>query len=103
MNNKVFERISEYIDNNDVVLFMKGSKDMPMCGFSAKVVHILEMLGVDFLVVDVLEDSEIRDAIKKFSDWPTIPQLYIRGEFIGGCDIVSQMYSEGELQKLLQV
>ena len=103
MNKKVFERISEYIDNNDVVLFMKGSKDMPMCGFSAKVVHILEMLGVDFLVVDVLEDSEIRDAIKKFSDWPTIPQLYIRGEFIGGCDIVSQMYSEGELQKLLQV
>jgi monothiol glutaredoxin len=103
MNNKIFERISEYIDNNDVVLFMKGSKDMPMCGFSAKVVHILEMLGVDFLDVDVLEDSEIRDAIKKFSDWPTIPQLYIRGEFIGGCDIVSQMYSEGELQKLLQV
>lgn len=103
MNNKVFERIGEYIDNNDVVLFMKGSKDMPMCGFSAKVVHILEMLGVDFLDVDVLEDSEIRDAIKKFSDWPTIPQLYIRGEFIGGCDIVSQMYSEGELQKLLQV
>ncbi len=103
MNNKIFERISEYIDNNDVVLFMKGSKDMPMCGFSAKVVHILEMLGVDFLDVDVLEDSEIRDAIKKFSDWPTIPQLYIRGGFIGGCDIVSQMYSEGELQKLLQV
>ena len=103
MNNKIFERIKEYIDNNDVVLFMKGSKDMPMCGFSAKVVHILELLGVDFLDVDVLEDSEIRDAIKKFSDWPTIPQLYIRGEFIGGCDIISQMHSEGELQKLLQV
>lgn len=103
MNNKIFERIKEYIDNNDVVLFMKGSKDMPMCGFSAKVVHILELLGVDFLDVDVLEDSEIREAIKKFSDWPTIPQLYIRGEFIGGCDIISQMHSEGELQKLLQI
>lgn len=100
--NKVFEQIKDYLDNNEVVLFMKGTKDLPMCGFSSRVVQILESLGIDFLDVNVLDDHAIRDGIKKFSDWPTIPQLYIRREFIGGCDIVSNLYSEGELQKLLQ-
>jgi monothiol glutaredoxin len=100
---KVSEEIKEYIENNDVVLFMKGTKNIPMCGFSGKIVYILENLGAEFLDVNVLEDEALREGIKKFSDWPTIPQLYIRGEFIGGCDIVTQLYNEGELQKLLQI
>ena len=79
---------------------MKGSKDIPMCGFSGKVVHILNLLGVEFLDVDVLENPDIREGIKQFTNWPTIPQLYVKGQFIGGCDIISQLYSEGELQKL---
>jgi monothiol glutaredoxin len=99
---RVSEEIKKHIENNDVVLFMKGTKNIPMCGFSAKVVYILQSLGVDFMDINVLEDESIRDGIKKFSDWPTIPQLYLRGEFIGGCDIVTQLYNEGELQKLLQ-
>lgn len=95
-------RIQETIDNNPVVLYMKGSKDMPQCGFSAAVSHVLNQVGVDFLDVDVLRDPEVRQGIKEFSDWPTIPQLYVKGEFIGGCDIVKEMFQSGELQELLK-
>ena len=97
---QILAQIKELITSNEVVLFMKGSKDMPMCGFSGKVVHILNLLGVDFIDVDVLENPDMREGIKQFTNWPTIPQLYVKGQFIGGCDIVSQLYSEGELQKL---
>jgi monothiol glutaredoxin len=100
--NPVFARIEQDIKNNDVVLFMKGTKQIPQCGFSATVVQVLERLGVeDFKDVNVLADMEIREGIKQFSDWPTIPQLYIKGEFIGGCDIVREMFQNGELQEML--
>ena len=95
-------RIQETIDNNAVVLYMKGSKDMPQCGFSAAVSHVLNQVGVDFVDVDVLRGPEIRQGIKEYSDWPTIPQLYVKGEFIGGCDIVKEMFQSGELQELLK-
>lgn len=98
----IFKKIQETISNNDVVLYMKGSQDMPQCGFSATVSHVLKQLGVQFVDIDVLRDPEIRQGIKEFSDWPTIPQLYIKGEFIGGCDIVKEMYQSGELKELLQ-
>ncbi len=97
---QIFAQIKDHIESNYVVLFMKGTKDMPMCGFSGRVVHILNLLGVDFLDIDVLENPDIREGIKQFANWPTIPQLYVKGQFIGGCDIISQLYSEGELQKL---
>ncbi len=99
---KTFDQIQEIISNNDVVLFMKGSKDMPQCGFSATVSHVLTQLGVDFHDVDILRDPELRQAIKEFSDWPTIPQLYVKGEFVGGCDIVKEMFQAGELQEMLK-
>ena len=99
---KIFNQIQELIDNNDVVLFMKGSKDFPQCGFSAMTSHILGNLGVDFADIDVLQDMEIRQGIKEFSDWPTIPQLYIKKEFVGGCDIVKEMQESGELEQLLK-
>jgi monothiol glutaredoxin len=86
------KEIQETISNNDVVLYMKGSKDFPQCGFSAAVSHVLNTLGVNFLDIDILRDPELRQGIKDFSDWPTIPQLYIKGEFIGGCDIVKYQY-----------
>lgn len=98
---QIFQRIEDLVSKNDVVLFMKGSKDFPQCGFSAMTSHILGNLGVDFLDIDVLSDMELRQAIKEFSDWPTIPQLYVKGEFIGGCDIVKEMFEAGELQELL--
>lgn len=98
----IAEKIQADIDANPVILFMKGTKDMPMCGFSAQVVHILNHLGVDFADRNVLEDPELRQGIKDFSDWPTIPQLYVRGEFIGGCDIVREMMDSGELETLLK-
>lgn len=98
----LFQQIQETISNNDVVLYMKGNKDFPQCGFSATVVHILKQAGVNFLDIDILRDPEIRQAIKEFSDWPTIPQLYVKGEFIGGCDIVKEMSASGELQELLK-
>jgi len=94
--------IQNTIESNDVVLYMKGSKDFPQCGFSASVSHILNKLGVDFLDVDILRDPEIRQGIKDFSDWPTIPQLYVKGKFIGGCDIIKEMFEAGELQTLLK-
>jgi monothiol glutaredoxin len=98
----IAEKIQELISANDVVLFMKGTKDFPQCGFSAAVSHVLKTAGVNFADVDVLRDAEIRQGIKDFSDWPTIPQLYIKGEFIGGCDIVKEMFQSGELQELLK-
>jgi len=100
--NNVFEKIEGYINNNDIVLFMKGNKDMPMCGFSGAVAMILARLGVNYKDINVLEDGEIREGIKQFSNWPTIPQLYIKKEFVGGCDIVRDMYESGELQDLLK-
>lgn len=93
-----FDMIQSIIDDNDVVLFMKGSQKLPQCGFSATVVAVLQRLGVEFQDVNVLLDMEIRQGIKEFSDWPTIPQLYVKGEFIGGCDIVREMFEEGELE-----
>ena len=99
-DNPTFAEIQGEIDGNDVVLFMKGTPIMPQCGFSAAVAQALTMMGVKFKGVNVLEDMEIRQAIKDFSNWPTIPQLYVKGEFVGGCDIVREMYESGELKKL---
>ncbi len=101
MENVVFDRIRREITDNDVVLYMKGTAVFPQCGFSAAVVQILSQLGVPFKDVNVLEDSTIRQGIKDFTNWPTIPQLYVKGEFVGGCDIVREMYMNGELQDLL--
>lgn len=94
-------RISEIVNGNDVVLFMKGSPLFPQCGFSSRAVAILDRLGVEYASVDVLQDAEIRVGIKEFSDWPTIPQLYVKGEFIGGSDIMMEMYEAGELGELM--
>lgn len=102
MENIVFERIKQEINSNDIVLYMKGTAVFPQCGFSAAVVQILSQLGVSFRDVNVLEDATIRQGIKDFTNWPTIPQLYIKGEFVGGCDIVREMYTSGELQDLLK-
>lgn len=97
------DRIDEQVKNNPVVLYMKGSAAMPECGFSANAVRILHALGVkSFLAVNVLKDPEIREGIKAYADWPTIPQLYIKGEFIGGSDIMTEMYQSGELKKKLE-
>lgn len=96
----ILQKIQETVENNDAVLYMKGTKDFPQCGFSATACHILKQLDVNFLDVDVLRDPEVRQGIKEFSDWPTIPQLYVKGEFIGGCDIVKEMFEAGELQEL---
>ncbi|MGN7618652.1 MAG: Grx4 family monothiol glutaredoxin [Ehrlichia sp.] len=101
MTNDIIEKIKHDIDNNDVVLYMKGDADFPQCGFSGAVVSILKKMNVNFKSINVLEDLELREAIKEFTNWPTIPQLYIKGEFIGGCDIVREMYHNGELQELL--
>ena len=89
------------IDNNNIVLFMKGTPDAPQCGFSMAVSNILKVSKVDFIGVNVLADENLRQGIKDFSDWPTIPQLYVKGEFIGGCDIVKEMYESGELKEVL--
>ncbi|MGN6232163.1 MAG: Grx4 family monothiol glutaredoxin [Trinickia sp.] len=95
------QRIKQVIDENAVVLFMKGNAQFPMCGFSGRAVQILKACGVDaFKTVNVLEDEEIRQGIKEFSNWPTIPQLYVKGEFVGGSDIMMEMYQSGELQQL---
>lgn len=102
MNNVVFERIQKQIDENDIVLYLKGDAAFPRCGFSSAVVQILSQLGVTFKDVNVLEDQEIWQGVKEFTDWPTIPQLYVKGEFVGGCDIVREMFEAGELQELLQ-
>ncbi|AQT04006.1 Grx4 family monothiol glutaredoxin [Acetobacter persici] len=102
MSETVKQQIQNEIETTPVILFMKGDADFPQCGFSARVVQILEHLGVPFKSVNVLADASIRQGIKDFSNWPTIPQLYIKGEFIGGCDIVTEMYQSGELQTLLK-
>jgi len=97
----VNERIDALVKSNDVVLFMKGSALFPQCGFSSRAVAILDHLGVTFETVDVLQDAEIRQGIKAYSDWPTIPQLYVKGEFVGGSDIMMEMFESGELQQLV--
>ncbi|MDH3701129.1 MAG: Grx4 family monothiol glutaredoxin [Alphaproteobacteria bacterium] len=100
-DNPASKRIQDEIDTNDVVLFMKGNPVFPQCGFSAAVVQVLSEIGTKFKGIDVLEDPGLRDGIKVFSNWPTIPQLYVKGEFVGGCDIVREMYETGELQQLI--
>lgn len=97
----VQEKIKQQIEANNIVLFMKGNAEMPMCGFSARAVNILKACDVQFATVDVLKDEEIRNGIKVYSNWPTIPQLYVKGEFIGGCDIVREMFQANELQSVL--
>jgi len=102
MDSTAHDRIRQQVADNQVVLFMKGTPVFPQCGFSATVVQILSHLGVKFRGVDVLADSSVREGIKEFSSWPTIPQLYVKGEFVGGCDIVREMFETGELQQLLE-
>ena len=94
-------RIADIVKSNDVILFMKGTPLFPQCGFSSRAIAILEHLGVDYDSVDVLQDQAVRQGIKAFSDWPTIPQLYVKGEFVGGSDIMMEMYEAGELQQLM--
>jgi monothiol glutaredoxin len=101
MDGALRERIEKTLRDHRVVLFMKGSKHFPQCGFSAQVVSVLKRAGVEFCDVNVLSDSDIRQGIKEFSNWPTIPQLYVQGKFIGGCDIVMSLYENGELGELL--
>jgi len=95
-------QISETVTSNDVVLFMKGTKEMPQCGFSSRVAGVLNYMGIDYQDVNVLADEGIRQGIKDFSDWPTIPQLYVKGEFVGGCDIITEMTLSGELDTLFE-
>jgi len=102
MNEEIKSQIKNEIDSNDVCLFMKGTPDAPQCGFSMAVSNILKLLNVKFKGVNVLEDEKLREGIKVYSDWPTIPQLYIKSEFIGGCDIVKEMFESKELQKILE-
>jgi monothiol glutaredoxin len=101
-SNPVIQRIQQDIADNEVVLYMKGTPVFPQCGFSAAVVQVLTELGVKFKGIDILTDPSLRQGVKEFSSWPTIPQLYVKGEFIGGCDIVREMHASGELQQLLQ-
>ena len=102
MSDPTQEKIAREVAANDVVLFMKGTPQMPQCGFSSTVVQILKHLGVAFECVDVLANDEMRQGIKQYSNWPTIPQLYVKGEFVGGCDIVREMFQAGELQDVLK-
>ena len=102
MEEKIKDIIQNHIDSNDVCLFMKGSPDAPQCGFSMAVSNILKILEVNFKGVNVLEDQSLREGIKIFSDWPTIPQLYVKKEFVGGCDIIKEMYESGELKKIFE-
>ena len=102
MNDEIKNMIQNEIDNNEVCLFMKGTPDAPQCGFSMAVSNMLKILDVNFKGINVLENQELREGIKVFSDWPTIPQLYIKKEFVGGCDIVKEMYENGELKQTLE-
>ena len=102
MNENLKKKINDELENNEVCLFMKGTPEVPQCGFSMAVSNVLKHLKVNFIGINVLEKNEIRDGIKQFSDWPTIPQLYLKGEFIGGCDIVKDMFEKGDLQKTLK-
>ena len=101
MDQKIKDSIENELNNNEVCLFMKGTPDAPQCGFSMAVSNILKILGVSYKGINVLENQELRNGIKEFSDWPTIPQLYIKKEFVGGCDIVKEMYESGDLKKKL--
>ncbi len=101
MSNPVSERIQSDITQNPVMLYMKGNAMFPQCGFSARVVQILTHLGVPFQTANVLEDPALREGVKEFSSWPTVPQLYVKGEFVGGCDIVTEMFQSGELETML--
>ncbi|ARO15065.1 glutaredoxin-related protein [Ketogulonicigenium robustum] len=100
MSDEALNQIRQTIADNDVVLFMKGTKMMPQCGFSSRIASVLNFMGIEYADVDVLADADIRQGIKDFSDWPTIPQLYVKGEFVGGCDIVTEMVLSGELDTL---
>ena len=102
MANEVFDRIQSEITENPVMLYMKGTAMFPQCGFSARVIQILTHMGVPFQSANVLEDDELREGIKSFSQWPTIPQLYVKGEFVGGCDIITEMFQNGELETLMK-
>ena len=103
MTNPTLAKIDETVKSHDIVLFMKGSKKLPQCGFSGTVAAIMERLGIaDYTDINVLLDADIREGVKEYAQWPTIPQLYVKGEFIGGCDIVREMYESGELQALLK-
>ena len=103
MTPELQQRIQSLVDDNKILIFMKGSKLMPQCGFSNNVVQIMNMLGVPYETVDVLADNDIRQGIKEFSSWPTIPQVYINGEFVGGSDIMIEMYQKGELQQMVEI
>lgn len=96
------EAIKKAVTDNDVVLFMKGTPTFPQCGFSSVVARVLDHVGVEYAAVNVLEDHAVREGVKAFSDWPTIPQLYVKGEFVGGCDIIKEMFEAGELQQLMK-
>ena len=102
MDDKTRDIIKNHIDNNEVCLFMKGTPDAPQCGFSMAVTNLLKILEVNFKAINVLEDQSIREGIKIFSDWPTIPQLYVKKEFVGGCDIIKEMYESGDLKKVFE-
>ena len=102
MNESVKQKIEKQIKENNICLFMKGTPEVPQCGFSMAVSNVLKHLGVKFIGINVLEDNNLREGIKAYSDWPTIPQLYVKGEFVGGCDIVKEMFEKGELKKLLE-
>jgi monothiol glutaredoxin len=102
MENLIKEKIEKIINDSEVMLFMKGTPDMPQCGFSAAVVGVLNYMQVKYDTLNVLQDQEIREGIKEFSDWPTIPQLYVKSEFVGGCDIIREMHENGELTKFFQ-
>jgi len=101
MTDDVHKSLDEAVKANDVLLFMKGTPTFPQCGFSSTVVQMLDYLGVEYQAVNVLEDQAVREGIKSFSDWPTIPQLYVKGEFVGGCDIVKEMFEAGELREFM--
>ncbi len=102
MNDKIKNKIKNIIDEHEVMLFMKGTPSMPQCGFSAAVVGVLNHMGISFETINVLQDQEIREGIKTFSDWPTIPQLYVKKEFVGGCDIIREMHENGELTQFFE-
>ena len=102
MGNEIQESIKNVVESNDVVLFMKGTKETPQCGFSNAIVNILSFMNLDFKDVNVLDDDDLREGVKIFTDWPTIPQLYVKGEFVGGCDIIQDMYKSGELSEVLK-
>ncbi len=101
MSDAVKAAIDEAVKSNDVVLFMKGTPTFPQCGFSSVVVQILDVIGAEYVATNVLEDQDVREGIKAYSDWPTIPQLYVKGEFVGGCDIIREMYESGELKEMM--